>query len=123
MNGAHQEIKSWRLESTANAGDSFIIVENEGDLSIGWETGDEIIITSSSFDPHEAESRKIVSIDRSVDNGVMIMIDKPLYFTHNVIRSLDTIDGFIVPEVILISRRLKIRGDQMSSRHGAKLFS
>ena len=65
---------SWtKLAKTAAAGSNTIEVLNVGD----WKKGDEIVIASTDFDPHQAERRTISSI-----SGKVITLDQKLQYMH-----------------------------------------
>ena len=65
---------SWtKLAKTAAAGSNTIEVLNTGD----WKKGDEIVIASTDFDPHQAERRTISSI-----SGKVITLDQKLEYMH-----------------------------------------
>src|SRR3569833_2900071 len=65
---------SWtKLAQTAKAGTARIAVLNAG----GWRKGDQIVLASTDFDPHQAEERTITGI-----SGNALILDKPLKYTH-----------------------------------------
>ena len=65
---------SWtKLASTANAGSNSIEVLNAAQ----WRVGDQIVLTSTDFDPHQSERRNITAI-----SGNAITLDKPLEYMH-----------------------------------------
>ena len=65
---------SWtKLAKTAAAGSNTIEVLNAGD----WKKGDQIVIASTDFDPHQAERRTISSI-----SGKVITLDQKLQYMH-----------------------------------------
>ena len=65
---------SWtKLAKTAAAGSTTIEVLNAGD----WKKGDEIVIASTDFDPHQAERRIISSV-----SGKVITLDQKLQYMH-----------------------------------------
>jgi hypothetical protein len=65
---------SWtRLAKTAAAGSNTIEILNAGD----WKKGDQIVIASTDYDPHQAERRTISSI-----SGKVITLDQKLEFMH-----------------------------------------
>jgi hypothetical protein len=69
--------KTWtRLDQTAKLGTNTIHVEH--DVS-SWNIGDQIVIASTDYDPHQAETAHIVSIDST---GRSITIDKNLTYMH-----------------------------------------
>ncbi len=65
---------SWtKLANTANAGSSSIEVLNAAQ----WRVGDQIVLTSTDFDPRQSERRTIAAI-----NGNAITLDQPLQYMH-----------------------------------------
>jgi len=65
---------SWtKLSKTAEAGSNSIEVLN----AAGWRVGDEIVLASTDFDPHQAERRTIAAI-----RGNTITLDKKLDSMH-----------------------------------------
>src|SRR5688572_6998251 len=65
---------SWtKLAKTAAAGSNTIEVLNTGD----WKKGDEVVIASTDFDPHQAERRIISSV-----SGKVITLDQKLQYMH-----------------------------------------
>jgi cell migration-inducing and hyaluronan-binding protein len=68
------EKNSWtRLTKTAAAGSSTIEVVNPGD----WKKGEQIVVASTDFDPHQAEARTISSV-----SGKVITLDQKLQYMH-----------------------------------------
>src|SRR6202050_3587567 len=65
---------SWtKLSKTAEAGSNSIEVLN----AAGWRAGDEIVLASTDFDPHQAERRTVAAI-----RGNTITLDKKLDYMH-----------------------------------------
>jgi len=62
-----------KLSKTADAGSTSIEVLN----AAGWRAGDEIVLSSTDFDPRQAERRTIASI-----KGNTITLDKKLDYMH-----------------------------------------
>jgi cell migration-inducing and hyaluronan-binding protein len=99
---------SWtKLAKTAAAGSNTIEVLNVGD----WKRGDEIVVASTDFDPHQAERRIISSI-----SGKVITLDQKLDYMHygQVTFGVDE-----RAEVGMISRNIKIQ----ASADAEKSFS
>ena len=99
---------SWtKLAKTASAGSNTIEVLNTGD----WKKGDEIVIASTDFDPHQAERRTIASV-----SGKVITLDQKLDYMHygQVTFGVDERG-----EVGMISRNIKIQ----ASADAEKSFS
>src|SRR5215831_17104736 len=65
---------SWtKLAKTAAAGNNTIEVLNAGD----WKAGDQIVLASTDFDPHQAEKRTISRV-----SGKVITLDQKLQYMH-----------------------------------------
>ena len=99
---------SWtKLAKTAAAGSSTIEVLNAGD----WKKGDNIVIASTDFDPHQAERRTISSV-----SGKVITLDQKLEYMHygQVTFGVDERG-----EVGMISRNIRIQ----ASADAEKSFS
>jgi cell migration-inducing and hyaluronan-binding protein len=62
-----------KLSRTAKAGADRIEVLNAS----GWRKGDQIVLASTDYDPHQAERRTIVAV-----NGATITLDQPLKYMH-----------------------------------------
>ena len=109
------EKKSWtQINATANAGDASITLKE----TVNWEVGDEIVIASTDFDGRQAEKRTITAI-----NGLVLSLDAPLVFMHWGIEQVynnGTTDIILDEraEVGLLSRNLKIQGDDFSETDG-----
>ena len=116
---------SWtRLKNSANAGDTVIFLNDNAN----WSVGNEIIISSSSYEPSEAEVRTIISYDSTMGT---VTINEPLEYSHYVHQfvSDDEIDNLInnsldqwwgsgvedltlSPEVGLLSHNIIIQGGE-----------
>ena len=68
------EKNSWtKLAKTAAAGSTTIEVLNPGD----WKKGEQIVVASTDFDPHQAEERTIAGV-----SGKVITLDQKLQYMH-----------------------------------------
>ena len=125
MDGAslelHGKVKtSWsNLAVNASAGATAITIATNTN---NWEVGDSILITSSRISWNEAEKRAIKSI--SVDK-LTFTLDTPLKFPHigtskSYSRNTDgkTWQADIRAEVGLLSKSIKIQGDETSNQNG-----
>ncbi|WP_139959673.1 G8 domain-containing protein [Flavicella sediminum] len=107
--------KSWtQLNATALAGANNITLKE----TIDWEIGDEIVIASTDFDPHQAEKRKITSI-----TGNILGLDAPLNYMHwGVEQTYNNGTKDLIlderAEVGLLTHNLKIQGDISSESNG-----
>lgn len=120
MSGARLELhgatkKTWtQLNATAPAGTATITLKE----STNWSVGDEIVIASTDFDPHQAEKRTITAI-----NGINLTLDAPLTYMHwgtEQIYNNGTINKVLDEraEVGLLTHNLKIQGDAFSDTIG-----
>ncbi|XP_078678329.1 fibrocystin-L-like [Branchiostoma floridae x Branchiostoma belcheri] len=104
LHGSHHLVTWTRLSSTFAAGNNKIRVRDEVD----WRPGDEIVVTSTSYDPHQAET---FSIRKVGNDRRTLYLDKPLQHTHlGETRSVS--DGSrsypMAAEVGLLSRNLRV---------------
>tara|TARA_R110002049_G_scaffold96391_3_gene236000 strand:- start:369 stop:4856 length:4488 start_codon:yes stop_codon:yes gene_type:complete len=120
MSGARLELhgvsrKTWtQLNKTAEKGANTITLKE----NINWNLGDEIVIASSDFDPHQAEKRTITAI-----NGLVLTLNTPLEYMHFGVEQIynnGTRDIILDEraEVGLLSHNLKIQGDASSETNG-----
>ena len=113
---------SWtKINQTANRGDLEITLL----APVDWEVGDEIVIASTDFDPHEAEKRMITAI--SADQKT-ISLDCPLAYKHwGTLQTFDNGTRILDEraEVGLLTRNLKIQGDEASetTRFGGHMMT
>lgn len=107
--------KTWtQLNATAQAGATTITLKE----IVNWNVGDEIVIASTDFDPHQAEKRTITAI-----NGMVITLDAALNYMHwgtEQIYNNGSIDKILDEraEVGLLTHNLKIQGDAFSDTIG-----
>jgi hypothetical protein len=95
-----------KLGKPVAAGDSTITV----DEASGWNAGDEIVITSDTPEPNEAEVHTITRLD-----GKVLTLDAPL--AHARAGTVKMLEGRTVDEraeVGLLTRRVVIQGDVQS---------
>ena len=113
---------SWtRLNKTAKAGDSELVLETEVD----WQPGDHIVIASTDFDYAQAEERIVKFVE---GHKVILELgsrgkDAHLKRRLNVEHwgEKETFDGHTLDEraeVGLLSRNILIRGDELSEEKG-----
>ena len=112
---------SWtKLSKTAEAGSNSIEVLN----AAGWRAGDEIVLASTDFDPHQAERRTIAAI-----RGNTITLDKKLDYMHFGKITFDVDER---GEVGMLSRNIVIQaspdadqtlfGGHIMAMNGSKMF-
>jgi len=106
---------SWtQLNATANVGATSITLKE----TVNWEIGDEIVIASTDFDGRQAEKRTITAI-----NGLIVSLDAPLVYMHwGTEQTYNNGTSDIIlderAEVGLLTRNLKIQGDDSSEVNG-----
>ena len=112
---------SWtKLSKTAEAGSNSIEVLNAAE----WRAGDEIVLASTDFDPHQAERRTIAAI-----RGNTITLDKKLDYMHFGKITFDVDER---GEVGMLSRNIVIQaspdadqtlfGGHIMAMNGSKMF-
>jgi cell migration-inducing and hyaluronan-binding protein len=112
---------SWtKLSKTAEAGSNSIEVLNGAQ----WRAGDEIVLASTDFDPHQAERRTIAAI-----RGNTITLDKKLDYMHFGKITFDVDER---GEVGMLSRNIVIQaspdadktlfGGHIMAMNGSKMF-
>ncbi|WP_298966525.1 calcium-binding protein [uncultured Roseibium sp.] len=119
------EKESWtQLAKIAEAGSSSLTLEGK----TKWEAGDKIALASTSQDAHEAEEAVIKKVTVNENGTTTLTLDAPLKYTHfgenqtydNGKTGADyrewTVDTRA--EVGLLSRNVKIQGDEDSKADG-----
>lgn len=97
--GAKGARQSWiKLSDTAEAGSTCLNFELPGE----WSVGDEIVIPSTDFDPHQTEKRTIVG-----SRAGYVEVDSPLEYSHfgRVVNGVDE-----RAEIGLLTRNIVFRG-------------
>ncbi len=106
LHGANRG-QSWlHLSRTATAGDTTLTLERNPE----WHVGDELVIASTDFDPQQAETLRVKSV-----NANTVSLERPLEFTHwgSVVNGVDE-----RAEVGLLSKNIVVQGDATSSNDG-----
>jgi cell surface hyaluronidase len=104
---------SWtRLSRTATAGSTQIAL----DRAVDWRPGDRLVVTSTDYDPNQAEEVVVSAV-----SGSSVTLQQPLKFTHWGVTH--SIGGTLVDqcaEVGLLSRNVVVQGsaDSATSRFG-----
>uniref|UniRef100_A0AAR2IPV4 Polycystic kidney and hepatic disease 1 (autosomal recessive)-like 1 n=1 Tax=Pygocentrus nattereri TaxID=42514 RepID=A0AAR2IPV4_PYGNA len=104
--GLPHNVYRTKLASTAQAGSNTISLQEPVD----WQAGDEIVLSTSSYDPGQTETRTITAV---TNNNLTLTLDQPLTYTH--ISESYTVDGTsqsyrLASDVGLLSRNIKIIG-------------
>ncbi|KAG9339164.1 hypothetical protein JZ751_024022 [Albula glossodonta] len=105
--GMPHTIYHTKLASTASAGSSTLSLQE----AVDWQVGDEVVISTTSYDLWETETRRIAAI--SVD-GRTLTLNRSLSYTH--IGESYSISGSVrqyrlAADVGLLSRNIKITGE------------
>jgi len=117
MHGIPRQITWTRLNQTANAGDTQIVLDDVVD----WNEGEEIVLAGTVFEPIEYETRIIAAV-----NGNVVTLTEPLEYTHIGVNP--TYGGIEMPmkgEVGLLTRNILYRGDPKTSnveKYGATIM-
>ncbi len=109
---------SWtKLNATANAGSFSITLKD----AVGWQSGDQIVIASSTFNANEAEVRTIDSVS---SDGKTLTLKSALSHRHYGVAKTYTRNRPGTPvrtwtldqraEVGLLTRNVKVQGDEQS---------
>ena len=111
---------SWTsLDSSANAGDTFILLQEEVD----WQSGEQIVIATTTYSLEESETVYIDHVDAA--NKKKVFLKSALKFDHYAATETygdDTIE--IRAEVGLLTRNIKIRGSDegLDEQHGVHIM-
>ena len=103
------------LESTANVGDTSIVVQG----SVDWAIGEEIVIASTDHDHYQSEARTIATVttDSPSSGQSTITFTDPLKFRHYAgIQDIDGVSFEMRAEVGLLTRNVVIQGDDQSQK-------
>ncbi|XP_066284016.1 fibrocystin-L-like [Branchiostoma lanceolatum] len=105
LHGSPHLVTWTHLSSTFAAGNNKIRVRDEVD----WQPGDEIVVTSTSYDPHQAETFSIRKVGK---DRRTLYLSNPLQHTH-LGETLSLSDGSrsytMAAEVGLLSRNLRVK--------------
>lgn len=120
--GQPHNVYHTKLAATAAAGTNTLTLSQPVD----WQVGDEVAISTSSYDAWETEKRVIIAV--SVDSRVLTL-DQPLTHTH--IGETHSVSGTtlsytLAADVGLLTRNIKIIGEEypemMEESFGARLL-
>ena len=102
-------MQAWTfLDSTVNPGDSSITVTD----SVDWKVGDKIVITSTSYEPLEAETFQIAAIS---DDGRTISVDGKFQYKHSSdVEVVGSHTSIVRAEVGLLTRNIRIQNGNPS---------
>ncbi|KAI2652983.1 Fibrocystin-L [Labeo rohita] len=90
--GMPHNVYHTKLARTSQAGTSNVSLQE----SVDWKVGDQILLSTTSYDPWETEIRTITAIS---DYGSTLTLDQPLSYTH-------------IGNVALLTRNIKIVGQE-----------
>ncbi|XP_053468790.1 PKHD1 like 1, tandem duplicate 1 [Ictalurus furcatus] len=120
--GMPHRVYHTKLGSTAMAGSNSLSLQEPVD----WQVGDEIVLSTTSYDPWQTETRTISAVS---NNGLTLTVDQPLTYTH--IAENYTVPGTsqtyrLAGDVGLLSRNIKIIGgdypDLYTESFGARVL-
>ncbi|XP_072104046.1 PKHD1 like 1, tandem duplicate 1 [Mobula birostris] len=106
LHGIPHRLYRTKLGQTAPAGSLNLTLA----AVVDWQEGDEILVTSTSYDSQQTESRRICSISH---DRMSLLLDRPLSFAHVV--DTQEMKGrdwrySLAADVALLSRNIKIVG-------------
>eukprot|EP00062_Callorhinchus_milii_P017054 gi/632969110/ref/XP_007900907.1/ PREDICTED: LOW QUALITY PROTEIN: fibrocystin-L [Callorhinchus milii] len=106
LHGIGHSVYKTKLALTALAGSTNVTLAE----AVDWQDGDQIVVTTTSYDAQQTEIRTISSI--SFD-GITLLLDRPLSYTH--ISEKHEVEGTgqsyrLAADVGLLSRNIKITG-------------
>uniref|UniRef100_A0A8C5N9V4 Fibrocystin-L-like n=1 Tax=Gouania willdenowi TaxID=441366 RepID=A0A8C5N9V4_GOUWI len=110
-----------KLGATAAAGSHSLSLRE----AVDWKVGDEVVISTTSYDPWETEKRKIANVS---EDGLVLTLDQPLTHTH--IGETHSVSGTssytLAADVGHVTRNIKIIGveypEMMEESFGARLL-
>ena len=107
-------MRTWTyLDSTVNPQDRSLTVSD----SVDWKVGDKIVITSTSYEPLEAETFQIAAIS---DDGRTISIDGKFQFKHSSdVQVVGAHTAVVRAEVGLLTRNIRIQNGKPSKSNMA----
>eukprot|EP00210_Caulerpa_lentillifera_P009344 g8908.t1 len=120
LHGQRRGVTWTRLSSSIAPLDDIIQLE----VAVDWQVGEEVLVTSSSFDQNEAETGRIA---KKIDDQTF-QLEQPLTYAHyggTTIETETSSPGQIVDvraEVALLSRNIKITASQTSDKFGFHLL-
>ncbi|RXN34425.1 fibrocystin-L isoform X1 [Labeo rohita] len=106
--GMPHNVYHTKLARTSQAGTSNVSLQE----SVDWKVGDQILLSTTSYDPWETEIRTITAIS---DYGSTLTLDQPLSYTH--IGESYSVPGTsrsyqLAGNVALLTRNIKIVGQE-----------
>ncbi|KAM3595703.1 uncharacterized protein V6R79_001361 [Siganus canaliculatus] len=120
--GQPHNVYHTKLAATAAAGSNTLTLAQ----SVDWQVGDEVAISTSSYQTAETEKRQISAVS---DDGRVLTLDQPLSHTH--IGETHAVSGTsfsytLAADVGLLSRNIKILGqdypEMMQESFGARVL-
>ncbi|XP_036949440.1 PKHD1 like 1, tandem duplicate 1 isoform X2 [Acanthopagrus latus] len=120
--GQPHNVYHTKLAATAAAGSNSLTLKQ----SVDWQVGDEVAISTTSYNAWETEKRQITAVS---SDGRVLTLNQPLNHTH--IGETHTASGTSVSytlaaDVALLTRNIKIVGqeypDMMKESYGARLL-
>ncbi|KAG7317211.1 hypothetical protein KOW79_019509 [Hemibagrus wyckioides] len=120
--GMPHKVYRTKLAKTAWAGSNSLSLQE----AVDWQAGDEIVLSTTSYDPWQTETRTISAV---TNNGFTLTLDQPLNYTHigETYTAPGTTKNYSLSgDVGLLSRNIKIIGgdypDLISESFGARVL-
>ncbi|XP_039677098.1 fibrocystin-L-like [Perca fluviatilis] len=120
--GQPHNVYHTKLAATADAGSNTLILSQ----SMDWQVGDEVVISTTSYNALETEKRQITTVSA---DGRNLTLNQPLTYTH--IGETHSVSGTsfsytLAADVGLVTRNIKIIGqeypDMITESFGARLL-
>ncbi|XP_053349466.1 PKHD1 like 1, tandem duplicate 1 [Clarias gariepinus] len=120
--GMPHRVYHTKLATTAWAGSNALSLQDPVD----WKAGDEIVLSTTSYDPWQTETRTILAVS---NNGFTLILDQPLSYSHiaeNYTAPGTSNSYSLAGDVGLLSRNIKIIGgdypDLYTESFGARVL-
>ncbi|XP_033493349.2 PKHD1 like 1, tandem duplicate 1 [Epinephelus lanceolatus] len=120
--GLPHNVYHTKLAATADAGSNTLTLLK----SVDWQVGDEVVISTSSYNPWETEKREISAVSA---DGLVLTLNQPLAHAH--IGETYSVSGTslsytLAADVALVTRNIKIIGEDypemMQESFGARVL-
>jgi hypothetical protein len=127
MHGCPRSRYWTELDSSALAAATEItLTETPAGKTFDWQVGEEIVIASTDYDAHHAETRIISEIEFTAEGEKpVVRFDQPLEFKHFAeVKDYDGVDLIMRAEVGLLTRNVLFQGDSNSidAKYGAHIM-
>ncbi|XP_053190049.1 fibrocystin-L-like [Scomber japonicus] len=118
--GLPHNVYHTKLAATSNAGSNSLKLAQ----SVDWQVGDEVVISTTSYNASETEKHKITAVS---SDGRVLTLDQPLAYMHiSETHSVSDTSYTLAADVGLLTRNIRIIGqeyeDMMKDSFGARLL-